>query len=222
MKTTLLPAAALLGAGLLPAAAVTFQFDLGPGGAVIPDHSLVGLADRRVIDVGGFAIQRLAVTLEIAGGYNGDYYVHLVHGSGFTVLLNRPGVTAADPFGYGTSGLDITLAADAADGDVHFYEQTLLAAGLTPASPLVGTWAPDGRPYGGETGAARPHGLESFTGLPADGEWILVVADLAPGDEGRLLGWGLEIQLVPEPAGVLAALGLALAGGWWCARRRHG
>lgn len=44
----------------------------------------------------------ITVTINLTGGWNGDLYAHLVHESGFSVLLNRTGRSLADPDGSGS------------------------------------------------------------------------------------------------------------------------
>ena len=61
------------------------------------------------------------MTLNIAGGYNGDLYAYLSHGAGFAVLLNRVGRTSVNTDGYSTPGFAVTLVGHAA-ADVHSYE----------------------------------------------------------------------------------------------------
>src|SRR6266404_5588518 len=77
----------------------------------IPDGNPTGL--ESTIEVGRLSAQLadITVSLDISGGFNGDLYAYLSHGStGFAVLLNRPGKTAADSFGYGDAGFHITLS----------------------------------------------------------------------------------------------------------------
>jgi subtilisin family serine protease/subtilisin-like proprotein convertase family protein len=57
----------------------------------------------------------------------------------------------------------------------------------------VASMTPSGAPY---TGSFRPETpLGAFDGGSAAGQWTLVVRDNAPLNEGRLLGWDLEITL---------------------------
>src|SRR5208283_4497823 len=61
----------------------------------IPDNNSVGVSDTEQFSLpAGTPISQLAVTLDIAGGYNGDYFVYLRHGNTLAVLLNRVGTTA--------------------------------------------------------------------------------------------------------------------------------
>src|SRR5580658_578427 len=57
------------------------------------------------------SIVNLTVTLNISGGFTGDYYAYLANNQGgFVVLLNRSGTTSSNPLGYTDSGYNITLA----------------------------------------------------------------------------------------------------------------
>lgn len=55
---------------------------------------------------------------------------------------------------------------------------------------LVATYATDDR-------------LAALVGRPAQGEWVLSVADNSPGDTGVLRGWSLEVEMegAPQPSG---------------------
>src|ERR1043166_6468268 len=68
--------------------------------AVITDASNIGLGDTRIVTLPGLgSITDLKVSLSVAGGFNGDLYCYLRHESGFVVLLNRPGRSAANDLG---------------------------------------------------------------------------------------------------------------------------
>src|SRR5947207_2556934 len=120
--------------------ALTAQADLFQQtvNTAIPDGNPTGLSST--IDVQGLGnqLEDITVSLDISGGFNGDLYAYLSHGStGFAVLLNRAGKTAADSFGYSDPGFHIVLS-DAASLDIHTY-------GGNGDLPLTGTWQPDGR-----------------------------------------------------------------------------
>ncbi len=73
----------------------------------IPDNDDVGFADTRTINVPDITeIESVTVGLNFTGGWNGDLYAYLVHGSGFAVLLNRPGRSVGAPDGSATVGRD--------------------------------------------------------------------------------------------------------------------
>src|ERR1700722_19260328 len=111
----------------------------------IPDGNPSGLASTQTVNFGSIPnfsfITDLTVTLNISGGFNGDYYAYLVNNTGgFAVLLNRVGKTASNPVGYSDSGFSITLS-DASANNIHTYQNVSNPGG----GLLTGTWAPDGR-----------------------------------------------------------------------------
>lgn len=184
-------------------------------GQVIPDGSSSGLSDTRILDFSGqnlFSITELTVSLNISGGFNGDYYGYLVHNGGFAILLNRPGVTVSDSLGYGDSGLNITLS-DSSPNDIHNYRSVQNPGG----GVLTGTWSPDGRNFDPSLVLdtdPRSAFLSSFVGEDPSGEWTLFLSDTDFGDEGILVSWTLTITAVPEPstyALAFAGLGTLLA-----------
>lgn len=223
MKTVLsiLLIAIVLGSPL--SAQLAFPFAGAP--VVVPDGDLVGVSDTRWINepaYDGLQIRKVSVYLQFSGGWNGDLFVQLNHNGQHSVLLNRPGVSSTDSYGYGDAGFSITLADSVPRGDVHWYEATLAAVGVSlNGGPLTGTWAPDGRPYSQETAvdpAARTAMLSRFEGMEVNGNWTLLLADLSSGGQGQLVSWGLEVSVVPEPAELAMFFGLGLAG--WVLWRR--
>lgn len=174
--------------------------------ATVPDNDDLGLADYRNISAPGLTeIQSITVGLNFSGGWNGDLYAHLVHGSGFSVLLNRPGRTSGDPDGAGSSGMTILLD-DGAATDVHTAIPTV---GLA-----TGTYQPDARtedPLLVTDTSPRTAFLSNFIGLNPNGTWTLFVADQSPGAVSTLQSWTLNITAVPEPsAALLGGLGMVL------------
>jgi hypothetical protein len=209
MKMTLrFLTAALLGLTLSTGWCQTRYTNLFSGiNAPIPDGALTGWGDTRTVDIpvtGG--INDLEVTLTIAGGFNGDLYGSLTHDSGFAVLLNRPGRTAANGAGYSDSGFTVTFGVGMLD-DIHLYQ------GVTgPVSPLTGLWGADGRtvhPLSVLNTDSRTALVDSFLGLNPSGSWTLFLADVdGGGAPATLVDWGL-ILMVPEPATTgLMVLGL--------------
>src|SRR6185503_13708124 len=75
-------------------------------GATIPDNNPLGLASTKFVATDVGILTDVNVSLTMTGGYNGDLYVYLTHGSGFSVLLNRVGRRTTDPLGYGDSGFN--------------------------------------------------------------------------------------------------------------------
>jgi subtilisin-like proprotein convertase family protein len=192
----------------------------------IPDGDSSGLVDRRLIPTAAGVPGAVRVNLAIApgsdGGFNGDLYVTLSHGTDFAVLLNRPGHEADNPFGYDDGGINVTLGESAA-GDIHSY-RTVLGGSPDSAVPggLTGQWQPDGRrtdPDAVSSLSLRTATLAGFHGADPGGEWLLFVSDLSPGGQSTLLSWGLEVVPVPEsPASpaALVLLGGALAFAFRC------
>ena len=162
-------------------------------------------------------ISQVDVQLTFSGGYNGDLYCYLTHGTGFSVLLNRVGQSAANPGGYGDTGFSMTLA-DAAANDIHNYQSVGYL--LNGNGQLTGNWQPDGRatdPLTALDTDPRSAFLGSFNTLSADGQWTLFVADLSAGEQSTLVSWSLDIQAgaVPE-AGTLLVSALAVWAGLGC------
>ena len=188
----------------------------------IPDGDPSGLADTETLDLSGqqlFNITDLQVTLNITGGFNGDYYAYLVHDGSFVVLLNRVGKTAANPVGYADSGMNITLSIGAPD--IHTYQTVSNPGG----GALTGTWGVDGRNVDPATVVdtdPQTTSLESFVGDDPSGQWTLFLADLDYGEQGQLASWGLVVTAVPEPGSLgLLAVGLSVMAGvrLWARRR---
>lgn len=180
----------------------------------IPDNDDVGYTNSQIVaDAGLVEIQNVTVNLNFTGGWNGDLYVYLMHGSGFAVLLNRPGRSVSSPDGSGTVGLDVTLD-DNAPADIH-------TAIPDSGGTFSGTYQSDGRnvdPYNVVSTDPRTATLASFFGTNANGTWTLFVADQAAGDSSTLNSWSLTITAVPEPsAALLGGLGILVL--LW--RRRH-
>ena len=157
-------------------------------GVTVPDNNPVGVADtRNVIFDPAAVITGLEVRLNLTGGWNGDMYASLVHDSGFTVLLNRPGNTLLNPGGSSSSGMNITFS-DAATTDIH--------TGIPNSGTVTGTWQPDGRtadPLLVTNSSPRTAFLSSFNEAPVQGNWTLFLADNAAADITTLTGWGLTI-----------------------------
>ncbi len=144
----------------------------------------------------GIAVASLTVDLTVSGGYNGYLYAYLVAPNGTQVmLLNQPGVSGGNPYGYAGSGLNVTLSGAATGG----IDTTPEAAG----SVLTGTYQAAGA-------------LSGFSGSAADGTWTLFFADLGQGGgQPDLTGWSLDITAVPEPVEVALAIFLGLLALHW-------
>src|ERR1700679_4363709 len=86
----------------------------------IPDYTPSGLAQG--IDISGLSgtISSVTLSVDIAGGYNGDLYAYLAGpNGGFAVLLNRVGISTAN--GYSDTGFDVTFS-DAAASSINNYQ----------------------------------------------------------------------------------------------------
>jgi len=170
----------------------------------IPDGNPVGLAPVGTVSgLGGNGlITGLSVDLSISGGYNGDLYGYLEAPNGSTVvLLDQPGVTGGNPFGYGGSGFNINLY-DAASASLQNTPET-------PGAVVTGNFQPVGS-------------LATLNGLSGDGNWTLFIADLSDGGGQPVLNnWSLSVSVAPEPGQVasLTLLGLVGAAGWVATRR---
>lgn len=196
---------------LLPASADLYSYSTGNVNGsgtsldqAIPDGQYpIGITST--IDVSGLAdtLGTLTVTLNIAGGWNGDLYGYLSYNGTLVTLLNRVGTGTGDQIqndvGFSTSGFNnITLADDGEGGNIHNVE--------TPVSSTT---------YSADGGL-----LSSFDGLNPNGAWTLFLADESQGGQSTLVGWSMEIVTVPEPSSLtLAILGAALAGGILVRRR---
>jgi hypothetical protein len=188
------------------------------------------LTDTRTVS--GLDIQSITqvrVSLNISGGFNGDYYARLVYGdvdgTVFSVLLNRVGRTEALDFGYEDPSLNIILADNGVNGDIHVYQTQVGYAGLITGGA---TFLPDGRnidPASVVATDSRTMPLGVFNGLNPNSKWTLYVdATTSGGDVATLNSWGLEFTggtaAVPEPSQWAMMGSTALVGGGWLLRKR--
>jgi subtilisin-like proprotein convertase family protein len=215
------------------ASAAVVEFDSGPLNQWLPDDSATGFASTiSVADSGIVAGVSVRFELSVPAnqtGWLGDLYAYLRHDDGFAVLLNRPGRTAVNPFGYGDGQtMNLTFADSALNGDIHgFRAASPLNASGSLVSPLLGAWAPDGRavdPAVVLDTTPRTALLGAFAGHSLDGNWTLFVADLSGGGQHCLDRWALEFEVepsaVPEPANTAAAVTIGLlAFACWRSRR---
>jgi hypothetical protein len=189
---------------------------------LVPDGNASGLVSVLNAPLDGFRVLdvNLAITLEgVAGsGWNGDLYVLLSHGGNASVLVNRPGVTASNPFGYADNGLfSVTFDDEAIGGDFHLYQDDPAWSSLI-GDPVEGSWQPDARatdPAAVLDTDPRTHFLSVFDGDDAGGPWRLFVADLSSGGQVRLARWELTLELeplaIPETSTALAGVALGAA-----------
>jgi subtilisin-like proprotein convertase family protein len=203
----------LLVTGTARAAVTATTFDLSwTGSLAVPDNSATGASNTFTFNAPEWnRIQVVTVELRFTGGWNGDLYGYIVHNGTLAILLNRPGRTAANDFGSGSTSL-VAVFSDSAPADVH--------TALPDSGPATGTWQPDGRhadPLLALDTTPRTHLLSGFNGMDPNGDWTLFIADQGAGDTATLTAWTLSITAVPEPS---VALCLALAGGLVLRRRR--
>lgn len=174
----------------------------------VPDNSSTGWSDTRTIVSPEGSITDVQVHLKLSGGFNGDLYAYLAHDSGFAILLNRPGRTAANPDGSFTTGIDAVFSS-AAGMDAHH------AAGFS------GTFQPDGRnvsPHLVTDASPRTALLTSFLGGDPSGDWTLFIADLSPLYQSKVQEWGITITAdsvaVPEPSPLTGAAAMLMLVLW--------
>ena len=178
------------------------------GSQLIPDNNASGVAFTFNVAAGSpLVVTNVTVDLQIAGGWNGDLYAYLTHGSGFSVLLNRIGSTSANAGGSGVFGMNVEFS-DSYLTDIH----TALN------NPLMGNFAPDGRfvnPFGALDTDPRNALLGGFNGLDPNGTWTLFFADVSPLAASTIQSWSVNIgTTVPEPdsAAIVLLGGLTLLG----------
>ncbi len=163
----------------------------------IPDGSAVGLRDTRSVTSSVTQITGVRVRLKVNGEFNGDLYGYLRHGSGLSILLNRPGRATGNDAGYDDAGFEVTFA-DSAANDVHTYQGSTNTGG----NALLGVWQPDGRdvdPGSVLDSDARTKLLAQFAGANAGGEWTLFLADMESGGTNQLVSWELEVTGLNRP-----------------------
>lgn len=163
----------------------------------------------------------IQLTLDIRGGFNGDLYAYLAAPQGqMAVLLNRPGLTGGNPFGYSDGGFNVVFAE--AWPNIHGY-----GGGYSTnlAGQVIGTWSPDGRNIDPQSlgsvfdGAGTAADFTPLYNSDANGMWTLFIADLGAGGGLAIVDNAmLTIVTAPEPQ-----TWLVLAGGLvtlMCARRK--
>jgi subtilisin-like proprotein convertase family protein len=195
--------------GTLHAATTIGEFHPVFVGTEVPDNSAIGLADTRMITSTITSITSVEVAILLTGGWAGDMYAYLSHGSGFSVLLNRPGRTLAELSGSGVSEINVTFS-DSALIDLH--------TAIPGSGAVAGYFEPDARetdPAQALDSSPRTAFFSSFSGLDANGGWTLYVADVAAGDTMALQSWTLTITGIPEPG-----CGMLMLAGACCFLRR--
>ena len=214
MKHTLCFLAVTTGLALSSAQAITIVEDhdfLGLG-VPIPDGDATGVGSFQTIISEITSIENITVTLDISGGFNGDLYVYLQHDSGFSVLLNRIGKTAGNPFGSADPGINLSFNDLGMNPDVH-----LATSGGGALNGLFNSDARNIDPDDVVDTDPRTADLTVFSTLAAAGDWTLFVADMSTGASHTLEGWSMNISGAPEPSTAL----LLLLGAGVLARRRR-
>jgi subtilisin-like proprotein convertase family protein len=179
-------------------------------GDIIPDFDENGIASTIVVSTPITKISDLQITLEISGGWNGDYYAYLRHGSSdFAVLLNQVGTSGTDLYGYGNAGFgpDSTgqpfTFSDAGTPGLHNYQAH--SPQYNGTGQLTGMWQPDGDSFD-----------SSFGGMDPNGAWTLFIADLSTVGVGTFENWsisftGKEHGHVPDSGATFFLLAMSLS-----------
>jgi subtilisin-like proprotein convertase family protein len=158
----------------------------GTGSQVIPDNSPVGVGYAVNFAPSGLLVGSISVSLTLSGGYNGDIYAYLSHGSQIAVLFDQITGTAA-----GGSGFNVTLVGGTGN--------PIQTASGTAGAVLTGT-----------TFTANDN-LTLFNNTDPNGAWTIFFADRSAGDTSTLTGFTLSLTAVPEPVNVaLAFFGVGL------------
>lgn len=186
---------------------------------LIPDGQPTGMASQTTFSALPGTIYDVSVSLDILGGFNGGLYAYLTGpAGGFSILLNRPGVTGGNSFGNSDPGLNITLTDDGSPNNIHHYQND--SPVFNSNGQLTGIWAPDGLNVDPKSApsvfdTAQPTAdLSSFSGNSPNGTWTLFVADMVSGSDGTLVSWGLTVVTIPEPQSwvfLAGGVGLLLA-----------
>src|ERR1051325_5736450 len=93
----------------------------------IPDGDLNGIQSSQTLSGLSGNVIDIDVTLNLSGGFNGDFYAYLYHNSVSAILLNRVGRTSSSSVGYPDAGFGPDALAnsflfnDQAGHDVHLY-----------------------------------------------------------------------------------------------------
>jgi hypothetical protein len=148
-------------------------------------------------------ITAITFTFTTTGGWNGDLYVYLSHGSGLAILLNKVGADSGDADGFGTSGFNnITLGMGSAN-DIH---------GVSSPTTGGGPYSADGRLN--YTDTVRNNTLDVFNNADPNGSWTLFFNDVTALNQSTLTAWSVDITAVPEPVNVaLGLFGVCLVAG---------
>lgn len=203
-----------------PATAQIFVEKVFQVNQVIPDYGQY-VDVRTLSDFGMSSILDVnaGIALQGAAGSSmrlGDYFVSLTYGTAseeerVAVLLNRPGATAARPWGSSLGSANLK------------FDDSLAVPNVFSIQSATGTYRADGRlatnPYASPPAydpTAVTHGLAALNGgLLASHTWSLLVADAGQGGVGMLSSWHLGVTgtavesgtLDPGPGGTIGDVG---------------
>ena len=209
--------AAVLAVAAMAARGAMYNFN-STGSSSILDYPDSGRAFQFTYDHAGLnQVTDVSVSFTTSGGWNGDLYAYLSHGSGQAVLLNRVGTVNTGDDGYGDGGFNIVLKSSGATyGDIHKYQdETGYATKISNGS----SWEADGRIN--YTDTARDNTLDVFTGggVNPNGTWTLFFADMSASHAATLDSWSVSINAVPEPVNVALMVFGGIGGIVWGVRR---
>jgi subtilisin-like proprotein convertase family protein len=200
-----------------PAGLVTFNVN-----TAIPDFDETGLQDTQTISGYTNLIESVKVHLTLSGNplaFDGDFFVSLqCENGGYSVLLNRIGRTAINPFGYNANGFDVVFSLGG--NDIHLAEN--FSPSYDGSGRLTGTWGADARnidPDNVLDTDLRTADLNAFAGINPNGNWTLFVSDMNLNGSATLVSWGLDIAAVPEPA-TFILFGIGGMGAWLLRRNK--
>jgi subtilisin-like proprotein convertase family protein len=229
LKVKLVALGLMLSATLLSAQVTnTYTYNLSPN-ANIPDGNPNGILQPINVSGAEGAMLNIQISLDLAGGYNGDLFAYLTGPEGQTAfLLNRTGVVSGDPFGFADAGFNITL--DDSGGNPNIHDYGFGGYSVNGSGQVMGIWGSDGRNIdpqsdpnafeggGAFEGADTSANLTVFQNGNANGTWNLYIADLVPGGGAASLNnvsLIVTTTAVPEPSTLaLTTIGVISLLGW--------
>lgn len=182
----------------------------------IPDNNESGVRSTIKVSTSTLGVVTdVNVLLRLAHTYQGDLSISLSDGTNTAVLVDRVGGQAgslgysADQFGARTAApytylkIDDEGTSDLVDTGIHMYAGA--AAGATGTDNLVGDFQPDrDTGFGYFQGTAGDQPLANLDGAGGNRAWTLTVRDLATGETGTLVNWGIELTgIAAGSAGVM-------------------
>jgi len=182
----------------------SFSGSTSQNGGAVPNGDLNGWSQSESVSGLASTLSSITVTVSLTGSasaYNGDLYAYITDGNGTAILLNRIGVSSANPFGNSGSGMTVTFSVLGA----NIYDAPF-------ANGLTGTYQADGQAISPLSGAGSfndtgTDGMASFNGNNPNANWTLFIADpVSAGDNFSVAYWSMTIEAVPEPTNV--ALGI--------------